>query len=548
MLPLNFGLLFGAVLLQALAATGAILAAPTVVLDSGTFHGTASSSTTQSFLGIPFALPPTGDRRFRLPAPIPAYSGTFTATSSGPACPQQAIALPILTGLPAQVIQYIMNTIFGILYPSNEDCLTVDVIRPTSATPTSKLPVVVWIFGGGFALGSTTSYNGLPIVQRSIKMDEPVIYVSMNYRVSAFGFLASKEVRDAGVGNLGLQDQRQALRWVQKYITSFGGDPDKVIIWGESAGAISVSLQMLTNNGDNEGLFRGAFMESGSPIPVGPIEHGQKYYDAIVQQTGCSGSADTLACLRTVPYAKLKAAQDASPFIFAYTSLVGPWLPREDGVFLPENPQRLVQQGKVSNVPFVTGDCDDEGTLFSLSTLNLTTDADFLGWVSQVWLPEASTARVQSIEAHYTSDITQGSPFGMSILDALTPQFKRIAAFQGDGVFHAPRRFFQQHRSGQQKQWGFLSKRLKAIPFLGSFHTSDLLNIYYGGELTDYLINFATNLDPNGESVPAWPAYTTATPNLLTLLDGLFPTSITQDTFRAEAIEFLTNATLEFPI
>ncbi|KAJ7914278.1 Alpha/Beta hydrolase protein [Mycena leptocephala] len=552
MSPLNFGVLFAALLLQTRAAAGATLtaraAAPTIKLDAATFTGTASSSNTQSFLGIPFAQPPVGDLRFRLPAPIPAYNGSHTANAFGPACPQQAVVLPILTGLPEEAIDYVVNSAFGVIWPSAEDCLTINVIKPSTATATSKLPVVVWIFGGGFELGSPAMYDGVPIVQRSIAMGEPVIYVSMNYRVSAFGFLASKEVRAAGVGNLGLQDQREAFRWVQKYISTFGGDPTKVTIWGESAGAMSVSLHMIANNGNNEGLFRAGFMESGSPIPVGPLENGQKYYDAIVQQVGCAGASDTLACLRTVPYATLKAAQDASPFIFAFQSLVLAWLPREDGVFLTDNPQRLVQQGKVANVPFITGDCDDEGTLFSLSTLNITTDAQFIQYITSVWLPEATSAMAASLDKMYPNDILAGSPFDTGILDAITPQFKRLAAFQGDAVFQAPRRFFQQSRSGKQKQWAFLSKRLKLVPILGSFHVSDILNIYFDGELTDYLINFATNLDPNGRTVPNWPGYTTAAPNMMTFLDGLFPTTITQDTYRAAAMQFLTNLTLQFPI
>ncbi|KAJ6584319.1 alpha beta-hydrolase [Mycena capillaripes] len=552
MSPLNFGVLFAALLLQTRAAVGVTVetraAAPTIKLDAGTFTGTASSSNTQSFLGIPFAQPPVGDLRFRLPVPVPAYTGTQTVNAFAPACPQQAVKLPVLTGLPEEVIDYIANSAFGVLFPSAEDCLKINVIKPSTATATSKLPVVVWIFGGGFELGSPAMYDGVPIVQRSIAMGEPVIYVSMNYRLSAFGFLASKEVRAAGVGNLGLQDQREAFRWIQKYIGAFGGDPTKVTIWGESAGAISVGLHMVANNGDNEGLFRAGFMESGSPIPVGPLENGQKYYDAIVQQVGCTGAADTLACLRTVPYATLKAAQDASPFIFAYQSLVLAWLPREDGIFLTDAPQKLVQQGKVANVPFITGDCDDEGTLFSLSTLNVTTDKEFIQYISSIWLPEATSAMATTMQQLYPSDITVGSPFDTSILDALTPQFKRLAAFQGDAVFQAPRRFFQQSRSGKQKQWGFLSKRLKEVPFLGSFHFSDILNVYFGGELADYLINFATNLDPNGKTVPNWPAYTTATPNMMTFLDGLFPTTITQDTYRAASMQFLTNVTLQFPI
>ncbi|KAF7299717.1 Carboxylic ester hydrolase [Mycena chlorophos] len=522
--------------------------APTVTLDKGVFTGTVGSSNTQSFLGIPFAQPPVGQLRFQLPVANSPYSGSYSVTSFGPGCPQQEIVLPDLSGLVAEVVDYITDSIFDTIFPSDEDCLTINVIKPKTATSTSKLPVVAWIFGGGFELGSPEMYDGTVIVERSISLGEPVVYVSMNYRLSAFGFLASKEVRAAGVGNLGLQDQRQALRWIQKYIGAFGGDPTKVTIWGESAGAISVASHMITNGGNTEGLFRAAFMESGSPVPTGPLENGQKYYDAIVEQVGCSSASDTLACLRTVPYASLKAAQDASPFLFAYQSLNLAWLPREDGVFFTQNPQQLVQAGQVAKVPFITGDCDDEGTLFSLSTLNITTDAEFAQWVETVWVPGITSQQVSTFLSLYTDDITAGSPFDMGILDALTPQFKRVAAFQGDGVFQAPRRFFQQAVSGKQNQWAFLSKRLKDVPYLGSFHTSDILNVYFDGELTDYLINFANTLNPNGNTVPEWPGYTTATPNMMTFLDGLFPTEITQDTYRAEGIAYLTELTLQYPI
>src|ERR1700761_8904575 len=166
--------------------------------------------------------------------------------------------------------------------------------------------------------------------------------------------------------------------------------PKLVFSWGESAGAISVAMHMLANDGDTEGLFRAAFMQSGSPIPVGPLENGQictlglctvirhtdtaAVYDQIVQQVGCAGSADTLECLRTVPFDSLKAAQDATPFIFSFEvgnspvhmfcstsyllimqSLRLTWLPRADGTFVSDNPQRLVQQGKVANIPFISG-------------------------------------------------------------------------------------------------------------------------------------------------------------------------------------------------
>ncbi|KAL0577126.1 hypothetical protein V5O48_004879 [Marasmius crinis-equi] len=539
---------FLAVALQAAVALAAPLAGPTVKLDSATVTGT-SSGRVSKFLGIPFAKPPTGDRRFRLPEPIDPYATSFSALSMGPGCPQQAVTLPILTGLPADAVNFVVNSIFGVVFPDSEDCLTINVIAPANATTSSKLPVVAWIFGGGFELGSPQMYDGTSIVERSIQLGQPVIYVSMNYRVTGFGFLASKEVKAAGVGNLGLQDQREALRWIQKYIGSFGGDPTKVTIWGESAGAISVALHMLADGGDTKGLYRAGFMQSGSPIPVGDITHGQKYYDSIVQDTGCSGSADTLACLRTVSYTKLKAAIDKTPSIFSYQSLNLAWLPRADGVFLSDAPQKLVQQGKVANVPIVNGDCDDEGTLFSLSTLNVTTEAQIRTYVKTEFLQDITDAELDNLLQLYPQDLTQGSPFDTGILNGLSPQFKRFASFQGDAVFQAPRRFFLQTLSGKQNIWSFLSKRGKALPFLGSAHGTDILNVYGGGELADYLIRFATNLDPNGSGTASWPKYTKESPQLLTFVDNILaPTQITQDTYRQAAMQGVTEVTLAHPV
>ncbi|KAI0060458.1 carotenoid ester lipase precursor [Artomyces pyxidatus] len=521
--------------------------APTVKLDNGTFTGVASGSVNK-FLGIPFAQPPVGDLRFRLPQANKPYTGVQTATAFGPSCPQQSFTLPIPGVLAQEAVDFLVNSIYDIVIPDSEDCLTINVVAPATASPASKLPVVAWIFGGGFEIGSTSTYDGGIIVERSIQLGEPVVYVSMNYRLSAFGFLASQEVKEAGVGNLGLQDQRQALRWIQKYIGAFGGDPTKVTIWGESAGAISVAMHLLTNGGNTEGLFRAGFMQSGSPIPVGDISGGQPYYDALVRGTGCSGSSDTLQCLRDAPYASLKSAMDDTPGIFAYQSLVLAWLPRADGVFLTAPPQQLVLQGSVANVPIISGDCDDEGTLFSLSTLNVTTDQQLQDYLSQIYLPNATTAEIEHLLELYPEDITEGSPFDTGILNALTPQFKRLAALQGDVVFQAPRRFFLQQRSGKQNIWSFLSKRLKDIPGLGSFHGSDILNAYGDEDMADYIIRFAANLDPNGNTNINWPKYTTGSPNLLTFLDGLIPQTITQDTYREDGFNYLTQLSLAQPI
>ncbi|KAF9041954.1 carotenoid ester lipase precursor [Hymenopellis radicata] len=536
-----------AVFLQTALIRGAACLPPVVKLDHAIVTGTANG-TIHQFLGIPFAEAPTGDLRFRLPQAVDAYTGILNATTFGPACPQQSGMSPNTDGLPAEAAAIFSS--FNPPFPSDEDCLSINVVRPADAGPHQGLPVVVWIYGGGFEIGETAAYDGGVVVNRSIEIEEPILYVSMNYRLSALGFLASKEVKEAGVGNLGLQDQRLALRWVQKYIHAFGGDPTKVTIWGQSAGAVSVATQLIANDGNPEGLFRAAFMQSGSPLPVGDIEHGQKYYDDIVSRTGCAGSPDTLACLRTVPYEYLKAAVDASPFIFDFQSLNLAWLPRTDGIFLTDDAQRLVQQGKIADVPVVSGDCDDEGTIFSLSQRNITTDADMKEYMQTIMFPLMAEDDIDRLMDVYPSSLEEGSPFDTGNANALTPQFKRLAALQGDFVFQGPRRFFLSAMSGKQDIYSYAHRRLKQLPFLGSFHGSDLsLDSYApGGDLQDYLIRFVANLDPNGDTGITWPKWTTDSPQLLSFNDGPVSQNITDDTYRKEAIETLNAILFENPV
>ncbi|KAF9523406.1 carotenoid ester lipase precursor [Crepidotus variabilis] len=519
-----------------------------VKLDNGIFNGKRDGGI-ERFYGIPFAKPPVDDLRLRLPQTIPVYSGQYDATKYGPACTQADIDLPIPVGLAADTTNYLVNNIYGAAVPDSEDCLTLNVVRPASLPANAKLPVLVWIFGGGYMIGSTSTYDGGLIVRRSLALNQPVIYVSMNYRLSGFGFLPGQEVKDAGVGNLGLHDQREAFRWIQKYISNFGGDSTKVTIWGESAGSVSVSLHMLFNRGNTEGLFRAAFMESGAPLPVGGLAKGQKYYDLAVNEAGCSSANDTLACLRVKPYETLKAAFNKAPGLISYQSLNFPFIPRADGVFFPDNFQKLVQQGSVAKIPYIIGNCDDEGTLFSLTTLNITTEAQLKTWIQTEFAPGTPDDAVDSILKMYPADITQGSPYDTGILNALTPQFKRIASFQGDAAFQGPRRWLLQNTVNSNPNiWSYLSKRMKALPVVGSVHASDLLNVYGGGEMGDYLIRFATNLDPNGGFLTTWPKYTLQAQKLLTFYDGLIPLGITKDNFRQLPIKSVTDATLAFPI
>ncbi|KAJ3558684.1 hypothetical protein NM688_g778 [Phlebia brevispora] len=384
-------------------------AEPIVTLDSGTFVGTTDTATVWEIYASAY--------QFRI-APITAPT---TLPLSG------HLALSSIVGASSNLVE-------------SEDCLTINVWQPTGVSANAKLPVALWIYGGKWLriwcfvdvcarslLASSTIQlskirtNGGTIVQDSVKLGTPILYVSMNYRVSALGFLAGKEVKQAGVSNIGLQDQRQAMRWVQKYISAFGGDPTKVTIWGESAGAMCAGMQLVANGSNNEGLFRGAILQSGSPLPVADVTAGQKYYDDLVEQTSCQGSTDTLECLRQAPFDVLKAAIDSTVSLFSYQSLKVVWAPKVDGVFLTDNPQKLVLDDKVTSVPFITGDVDDEGTFFTLPLTNLTTDKDVKAYLASNYLPASSASDIEQVLTLYPQDITEGSPFNTGYLNAITP-------------------------------------------------------------------------------------------------------------------------------
>ncbi|KAF9478094.1 carotenoid ester lipase [Pholiota conissans] len=530
---------------------------PTVTLDSATVTGVFQGNLSK-FLGIPFALPPVGERRFSLPEAVTSYNGSINGTSYGATCMQQSAPFPISFGqifnesIPSiPFLDDHNSTLIPEPPPESEDCLTINVIKPSNVSADAKLPVVVWIFGGGFERGSAQGYDSQAtrIVNESIAMGKPVIYAAMNYRVSAWGFLASQEVQEAGLGNMGLVDQRVALQWVQKYIHLFGGDNTKVTIWGQSAGAISVSLQMLAYGGNSADLFQGAFMQSGAPIPVGNITGGQVYYDSLVNQTNCASSNDTLSCLRQVPTEEFQAAVNNTPNYFSYQALALAWSPRADGVFLEDNPQRLVEQGKVMNIPIVSGNVDDEGTLFSLSSRNVTTNREFEEYVSTVFIPGASSSELEPLWSYYPSDASDGSPFNTSVFNEITPQYKRIAAFQGDVVFQAPRRWFLDHLSGKQKLWSYLSLRRKLTPVIGSYHSSDLSTHILDDNLIQFAYNLNPNLDTTNDSFPEWPEYTTEAPQLYTFpIFGGGDVEITNDTYREEPMQFLMNISLAYPL
>ncbi|KAF7974295.1 hypothetical protein HWV62_12440 [Athelia sp. TMB] len=500
------------------------VSSPVVTLDKTPFIGVTQGPVTQ-YLGIPYAQPPIGNLRFEPPLPIPPYnaSDSINAISYGSSCTQQTTPPSSAPPIPANAsvsAAFTINT--NVQVAQAEDCLFINVVTPANTAPGSKLPVVIWIYGGAFQVGDTSKYNGSTIVAKSITIGEPIVYVSMNYRqvIGSFNaFYSDREVTE-----------REAMRWVQKYINQFGGDPSKVTIWGESAGAISVAMQLVAYDGAHQNLFRAAFMQSGSPLPVGDITDGQHYFDTLVSQTNCSTAFDKLACLKTVPYANLTAAINLSPSAYAYQSLIFPWVPRVDGNFLTQNPQQLVAEGKIANVPFIN----------ELQT-----------WIQDIWFPKAPSAAVEKILDLYTDDVTLGSPFNTGTANNLTAQYKRIAAFQGDAWFHAGRRSLLHARSGKQKMWSYVFKRFKTLPYFGSLHSSDNTAMYdLDDDMTNYLIYFVNNLNPNGGSALNWPQYTTSSPNMMTFLNSSSsaPLNITQDNFRQEGITYLQELTGLYPL
>ncbi|KAF7892326.1 uncharacterized protein EAF01_010406 [Botrytis porri] len=464
--------------------------APTVQISHAKIVGTSTSGI-DTFKGIPYAQPPAGSLRLKPPKSITKTLGTIQATSVPTACPQVSASGPI-----------------------GEDCLTLNIQRPSNITRHSKLPVLFWIYGGAFADGSTQSFDATQLLQTSISSAQPLIYVAVNYRLGGFGFLAGSEILKDGSSNLGLLDQRLGLQWVADNIASFGGDPDKVTIWGESAGSISVFDQMALYGGQyhykNKPLFRGAIMDSGAITPAQTVDspRAQAVYDQVVLASGCRNATDTLQCLRTLPYETFLAATLTLPSHKSYTSLALSYLPRPDhknGV-LPASTEVLASHGHFAPIPFIIGDQEDEGTNFARVQTNLTTTALLTSYMQTIFFPSTPPSKIASLVAAYPDDPSAGSPFNTGTNWNIYPQYKRLAALLGDIVFTLSRRLFlsySSHIHKNVKMYSYLSSYGYGTPILGTFHGSDI-GVVYGRSLgfpqqsiQKYYLNFLYTLDPN---------------------------------------------------
>ncbi|BAE66562.1 unnamed protein product [Aspergillus oryzae RIB40] len=536
---------------------------PTVTISSPSATIVGSSGNVESFNGIPFAQQPTGSLRLKPPQALESPLGTFKATGAAKACPQFFFTTDT-SQFPSSVLGQLINIpLFQKITNAGEDCLTLNVRRPAGTTPESKLPVLVWIFGGGFELGSSAMYDGAPLVSSSIDLDMPIVFVAINYRVGGFGFLPGKEILEDGSANLGLRDQRLALEWIADNIEAFGGDPEKVTIWGESAGSISVFDQMMLYDGDHtykgKPLFHGAIMNSGSAVPADPVDgvKGQAVYDAVVASAGCSDASNTLQCLRELDYTDYLNAANSVPGILSYHSVALSYLPRPDGKVLTDSPEVLGKAGKYASVPFIIGDQEDEGTIFALFQANITTTDDLVDYLSKYFFYGASQDQLQELVGTYQTITEDGSPFRTGILNNWYPQFKRLAAILGDLTFTLTRRVVLQMANDIKPDvpnWSYLSSYDYLTPVLGTFHGSDLLQVFYGilpnyasRSTHTYYFSFVYDQDPNsrrGDYIE-WPQWK-EDKQLMNFLAN--SGKLLKDDFRSDTYEFISKNVASFHI
>jgi para-nitrobenzyl esterase len=298
--------------------------APVVAVDGGKVRGAVADGV-QAFRGIPYAAPPTGRLRWRAPQPPAAWRGDRAATAFGPACPQP-------------------ETPFG-PYAKAEDCLSLNVTAPAPANRGGR-PVLVWIHGGGFTLGSGEDYDATKLAQ------DGTVVVTINYRLGALGFLAHPALADrpgGAAGNYGLMDQQAALRWVRRNIRGFGGDPRNVTIAGQSAGGLSVLMHLIARG--SGGLFQRAIVQSGSFAPrQQSLDAAEQDGTAFAAAAGCPDQAAD--CLRGLPVADLVAKQTVGiPGVI-------------DGKVLTRSVGPSLRSGRFHRVPIINGSNHDEERLF----------------------------------------------------------------------------------------------------------------------------------------------------------------------------------------
>ncbi|KAM9668761.1 neuroligin-4, X-linked [Dama dama] len=309
----------------------------------------------EQYLGVPYASPPTGERRFQPPEPPSSWTGVRNATQFAAVCPQHLDERSLLHDMLPVWFTANLDTLMTYVQDQNEDCLYLNIYVPTEDDihdQNSKKPVMVYIHGGSYMEGTGNMIDGSILASYG-----NVIVITINYRLGILGFLSTGD--QAAKGNYGLLDQIQALRWIEENVGAFGGDPKRVTIFGSGAGASCVSLLTLSHY--SEGLFQKAIIQSGTALSSWAVNYQPaKYTRILADKVGCNmlDTTDMVECLRNKNYREL-IQQTITPA--TYHISFGPVI---DGDVIPDDPQILMEQGEFLNYDIMLGVNQGEGLKF----------------------------------------------------------------------------------------------------------------------------------------------------------------------------------------
>lgn len=450
--------------------TGAILAqdGPVVDLHAGAVQGTAGDVV--SFKGIPYAAPPTGELRWKAPQPVQGWEGVLEATAFGPACMQQGNA------------------------DMSEDCLYINVWAPQEALEEdADLPVLVWVFGGSFHSGSG-DIDGAPLAAKG------AIVVSMNYRVSTMGFLGhpglSAEALSGVSGNYGLLDVIESLRWVKNNIDAFGGDPERVTVWGLSSGASLLTALMSSPLATN--LFDQAILQS-----PGALRNWATLDDSEALGIGLGEDIEALRGIAATDIEHIRNVGGGTDFRdLAGTRVIGPTL---DGFVLPFSERDAFLEGRANMVPLLIGTVADEGSLF---TGNYPIEdeqayADYLG------LPIIFGE--DGAEALELYPVSSADEIGRAVADSFGDnQFvygvRGVARAVSAAGFPVYRYAFTRQIDGSDPTHGADLAYSMGNPALSEAPYEEA-DREFSDAIMQAWVNFAATGDPNGGIIEDWPAY-----------------------------------------
>ncbi|KUI64219.1 Lipase 4 [Cytospora mali] len=480
----------------------------TLAQDEASFRPRA----VECFLGIPYALPPVGDRRFRPAEKLPpSPESVFDASKYGPAAPGKQLVKPE-PGAPPLVY--------------SEDCLTANVFRQAGSVRNDGklLPVAVYIHGGAFNRGTATMHNTASMMSWS---GEPFIAISFNYRVGALGFLPSSLSAKEGVLNLGLKDQIVLFEWVKENAAAFGGDPENTTLFGLSAGAHSIGHHLMHYKEGVTPLFNRVIIESGAPTsravrPYDAPVHEEQFKNFLAAAGVPSDlpEDEIFPFLRSLPSETVQHAQN-EVFDKYNPSLKWAFQPVIDGEVIPRPPLSTWKMGKWHKVPIMTGFQRNEGSLYVNKAMSKS--EEFVDFFREL-LPLLSEEDLQTIDGLYPDPAKIPSSPYVEDRDGVGPQYKRIEAAYGHYAYVAPARQTAEFASTEVPvylyQWASISTLLN-----GAQHADNMRyevcdpkvlavsenQAELAKTINSYVTNFITKGDPNAasnsESLPKWEAY-----------------------------------------